>query len=439
MRRLLSTVTGRLTGAVSLAWLISAASAAPATPDPLTYIVLVTGTELLQGAYADAHIPFITRQLRPLGADCVGALIVGDQARDLKTALGYAMTQVPLVLVTGGLGPTPNDITREVISEVTGIPLREHPRALAEMARRFSQPQDQLRPNLRRQTLVPVRGDYLENSQGTAVGLVFEHSPALIIALPGPPRELQPMVMNQVVPFLSRRYGTREPGASLTLRFVGLGQSVIDQTLKDRAVLDPDMMVSSQFEGGRVDFTFTLPGHGPSDVARLNALEAKIRRHLGDAIYSNDNSSLEDRVVEQFLARKQTLAVVEVGTGGQLAAGLGAASRAPQVLVGAYSAPTCDTVASLFHISPARWRRLTSDEARVRYLARAAMRLTHGSQVLVLYRSVPSPGAKPVTWFALGGSADRLKPQPLSLQETGEISRSRMLTQILDMIRKQLP
>ena len=120
---------------------------------------------------------------------------------------------------------------------------------------------------------MPVQGTYLKNANGTAVGLVFETPDRVIVALPGPPRELQPMVRDELVPYLSRRFGTRPPGASLTLRFVGLGQSQIDQTLKDHVPLPADITTSSQFEGGRVDFTFSLPGDTPEDRARAPGAE----------------------------------------------------------------------------------------------------------------------------------------------------------------------
>src|SRR3954468_9207532 len=102
-----------------------AESAAPgASPaKPLNYYIVVTGGELLEGVYPDAHTPFLTRALRPLGCQCLGSVIVDDNRADIQNALRFATNQAPLVIVTGGLGPTPNDITRETLAEFTGIPL----------------------------------------------------------------------------------------------------------------------------------------------------------------------------------------------------------------------------------------------------------------------------------------------------------------------------
>jgi molybdopterin-biosynthesis enzyme MoeA-like protein len=118
------------------------------------YTIIVTGHELLTGVYPDGHTHFLTRSLRPLGLRCVGSMSVDDESADIKQALQFACGRSKLVIVTGGLGPTDSDITREVLSEYTGIPLQEHPDVLQGMEQRFSTPRDKLRANLRRQTRV---------------------------------------------------------------------------------------------------------------------------------------------------------------------------------------------------------------------------------------------------------------------------------------------
>ncbi len=329
---------------------------------PTRYMIVVTGGELLSGVYPDGHTYFITQTLRPLGLQCVGSMSVDDKRDDLKEALRYAAGKAPLVIVTGGLGPTPNDVTREVLADFTSIPLKEHPDVLQKMAQRFGGPPDRLRANLRRQTQVPTSGTYLKNANGTAVGLVFEKAETVIVALPGPPRELQTMVRDEMVPYLSRRFGTRLPGHSVKLRFVGLGQSQIDQTLKEHVPLAPDIMVSSQFEGGRVDFTFSLPDDTPRDRARLEELKGKIMKHLGESVYTDDETTLEECVVKLLETRGETLALAEAGSGGSLAAALSSADASKDVLAGAYFAPTVEKLRRLLGVSDDP--RETSDEPR---------------------------------------------------------------------------
>jgi len=402
------------------------------------YTIVVTGGELLSGAYPDGHTYFLTQTLRPLGLRCVGSMCVDDKQADLKEALSFATDKAALVIVTGGLGPTDNDITREALSDFTGIALKENPDVLQEMARRFHVSPAQLRPNLRRQTQVPTRGTYFKNTEGTAVGLVFELADIVIVALPGPPRELQAMVHDELVPYLSRRFGTRLPGCSLTLRFVGIGQSQIDQTLRDYVPLAPDITVSSQFQGGRVDFTFSLPNDTPRDRARLQELKDTIMKHLGEYVYADDETTLEEHVVKLLEARGATLALAEVGSGGSLAKALSSADGAHRVLGGAYIAPTMEKLRRLLHVRDEHWTSSTSRGQRIERLAAAAADAT-GSQWAVavgdVWRDEGGAGYVQVAFKLPDG---RLESQQVRLRGNGELARLRLSTQLQDQLRRRL-
>ena len=320
------------------------------TAPRIDYTIIVTGAELLTGVYADGHTQFITRSLLPLGLHCVGSISVDDKAEDIERALQYAAKQSQLIIVTGGLGPTDNDITREVLSDFTGLSLSEHPEVLAHMERRFRTPADRLLSNLRRQARVPVQGTYLDNTTGTAVGLVFEWNKKTVVALPGPPRELQPMVEGPLKLYLANRYGVRATGCSLTLRFVGLGQSRIDQTLEDHIHLPDEMTLASQFTDGRVDFTFSLPDDSPESRALLSKLKKDLQTHLGDFIYATDNAtSLEQCVVELLSNRRETLSVAEIGSGGSVVAAISSAGQQPpSVLDAGYVASSSPRLLAMF-------------------------------------------------------------------------------------------
>ncbi|MFZ2149147.1 MAG: molybdopterin-binding protein [Sedimentisphaerales bacterium] len=423
-------------------------------------MIVVTGGELLSGIYADGHTHFLTRTLRPLGLQCVGSMSVDDKPADIKEALRYAMDKAALVIVTGGLGPTDDDITRETLSDFTGIALKENPEVLQDMARRFGVLPAQLRPNLRRQTQVPARGTYFKNPEGTAVGLVFEPNETVIVALPGPPRELQAMVSDELVPYLSRRFGTRLPGCSLTLRFVGLGQSQIDQTLRDHVPLASGITVSSQFQGSRVDFTFSLPDDTQRDRARLQELKHRITEHLGEYIYADGETSLEEHVLKLLEARGATLVLAEVGSGGSLAAALSNTEGARRVLAGAYVAPTMEQLRRLLHVSDEHWTGITSRGQRIEQLATAAADAT-GSQWAVAVgeawrdESRPSETGRdepsPSKWTEGRGESGagyvdvafklpsgRLESQQVRFRGAGELAGSRLSTQLLDQLRRRL-
>ncbi len=425
---------------LSLVTLICGASAlaerAPGSGEskPLDYVIVVTGGELLEGVYPDGHTHYITRTLRPLGCRCVGSMTVDDHREEIQRALRIATNQAPLIIVTGGLGPTPNDITRETLADFTGIKLQEHPDVLADMERRFKQSRDQLRPNLRRQTQVPVRGGYLKNAAGTAVGLIFEDGGPVIVALPGPPKELQPMVRNELVPYLQRHFGVRTFGCSLTLRFVGVGQSQIDQAIKDHIAIAPDVTITSLFEGSRVDFTFSLPGHTADDCARLQRLESSIREHLGDSIYANDGSSLEEVVVRQLLACCETLVLAEVGSGGHLAAALDDVAGSDRLVAGAFVAPTTETLARLLQMPAGELGK--GGPATAQALAAAAVRLARCKSALAVGPVESDQQSAKHVWVAFKSPDDRWQTQRMMIQDSSEISRSRLTTQVVDWVRR---
>ncbi|MBN2132399.1 MAG: CinA family protein [Sedimentisphaerales bacterium] len=423
-------------------WLVALLLASPPpaavnASEPATratrYTIVVTGSELLSGVYADGHTYFLTRTLRPLGLHCVGAMCVDDNRSDLKEALRFAAGKAPLVIVTGGLGPTDNDITREALSDFTGIPLAEHPDVLKRMAQRFNTEPGRLRANLRRQTRVPTRGSYLENRRGTAVGLVFETPQTAIVALPGPPAELQPMVRDELVPYLSRRFGTRLPGCSLTLRFVGLGQSEIDQRLKDHVALPPDVITSSQFAGGRVDFTFTLPDDTPQNRTRLAQLQREIMKHLGEHIYATGDVSLEQTVGRLLAQREAMLALVEVGSGGTLAATLSAAEEARPLLGGAYVAPTTEKLRRLLGVTSG-----ASDRQDVEVLAEAAAKAAATPWAVAVGPIVRDANRAAYVNVAFRSSDGRLETREISVRGSGEMAQSILTTQLLDQLRRRL-
>jgi nicotinamide-nucleotide amidase len=363
---------------------------------------------------------------------------VDDRAADIHEALRFATGRAPVVIVTGGLGPTENDVTRETLSEFTAIPLREHPEVIEQMERRFGRSRDQLRANLRRQTQVPTRGTYLDNSQGSAVGLVFQTDRSVIVALPGPPRELQPMVRDQLIPYLSRRFGTRLPGRSITLRFVGIGQSQIDETIQQHVPMPADVAVSSQFEGGRVDFTFTLPHDTPSDRARLQELSKQILSHLGDYAYGEGDTTLEDCVVQMLLARGATIALAESGSGGCLAAALSSAKDSRRVLAGAFVAPTDEQLRRLLQVPDDRWDRAPSAAERAELVAAAVAEKAKSSWAIAVGQPQLDEGSSTRAPVVFGRPDGPMDHRAIPLGGDRLTVPSRWTTQVLDQLRRSL-
>jgi nicotinamide-nucleotide amidase len=246
------------------------------------------------------------------------------------------------------------------------------------------------------------------------------------------------MVRDELVPYLTRRFGTRSPGCALTLRFVGVGQSQIDQTLKEHVPLDRDIILNSVFEASRVDFTFSLPIDSAEDRVRLRQLEEKILRHLGEFVYADDGSSLEDVVVAALRGRGATLAVVEIGSGGALAASLNLAKNASEVVKAALVASSEAQAKGLVRSEAAACDEESSEAATLKALAGAIQALAGANAAVVVGEVKPgSAGAGSIEVFSrLNGLSGEVRR--LSVRGSDSASRSALTTQILDHLRRQL-
>lgn len=400
--------------------------------EPTRYVIILIGTELLEGTHQDAHTQYITRTLGPLGCRCMAAMAIGDEKEQLLDALQYAYEHADFIITTGGLGPTDDDITRQTLSEFTGIPLKEDPEVVAFMKRRFNT--EQLRENLLRQTRVPERGTYLNNANGTAVGLVFDKGEKPIVALPGPPRELQPMVSNELLPLLEKRFGIHKIGSTVYLRFAGIGESNIDQVLHEKMDLPKEIIIAALFEHNRVDFRFSLPGNSPADYEMLNEVKEELKRHLGDYVYSEGHETLEDIVLNEIDNRKGQLTTAEVGSGGIIAASLNASENAHRIFLGGYVAPSNAIMLDMLEMEDEG----LEGEALAKKLAEGAAKLSETQWALAVTEAVQEENSNRMVWVALGNRSEGFITAKIGMRGQGESMRSRFVTEVLERFRKQL-
>lgn len=418
----------------------SARAANPADPDvPTPYMVILTGGELLSGIYADSHLQYITRTLEPLGCQCAGALVTGDIQKDLHDALHYAAERVNLIIVTGGLGPTDADVTRPTLSEFTGIPLAENQEALQTLLRRFNVTADRLRDNLRRQTLTPTQGTFLPNPEGTAVGLVFDNGKQVVVALPGPPRELQPMVKNQLIPFLAKRFGIHTIGSSLTMRFVGIGESNIDEVLHKNMKLPENLIISFQFDLSRVDLSFGFSGNTPEDRAVLKDLENQLLTHIGEYLYSDTGVTLEDHVIDLLEERNLTLVTAEVGSGGALAASLNHAEGAKRIYTGGYVAPSARDMAEILRFDPGLAAEDPEYEKNMTLAIARRLCENNGNQWSVAISQIlEGEGGNRFVWMVYGSPKAEFAVESVGMRDSGKTAQARLVDRALDLLRRQL-
>jgi nicotinamide-nucleotide amidase len=319
---------------------------------PPKAIIIASGSELLAGLHTDTNTQFLAQSLRRIGIGVVRTLIVGDAYNDLVDTFSYALDRAQVVVVSGGLGPTVDDLTREALSEATGIEMVESPYALAEIRERFRSLNREMSENNRRQALVPVSGMYFSNPNGTAPGLVFDAGERLAIALPGPPREMRPMVENYVIPFLEQRYPGLPRESSVMVRFVGSGESDIDQILREKVPFDPRIRVSLLARLGLVDLTLYCPTSEKEDLNLLEESRNRVLEVLGDYAYATELVDLSEVVGLQLRKRGETLATAESCTGGLIGASITAIPGSSRYYLGGFVTYSNESKVSQLGVRP---------------------------------------------------------------------------------------
>jgi nicotinamide-nucleotide amidase len=281
-------------------------------------VVLNTGTELLLGDVQDAHLAFIARAILPLGLRINERRTVPDSPA-IRDSLSELFRRSEILFVTGGLGPTSDDITREIVADLLGLELRRDAELLASLKQRLAERAIKWTSSIARQAELPVGAQVLPNEYGSASGLYLKTNinPVIpsphVFVLPGPPRELQPMFHESVMPFL--RSIVQVPGSieRRLYKIACLGESTIEQAIGDKVLAIPGIELGYCARPGEVDVRIV----GESDV--VSRADVIIKNELGLSIFSANDETLEEVLVKLLSDRKETLAIAESCTGGLLA------------------------------------------------------------------------------------------------------------------------
>ena len=285
--------------------------------------VVAIGTELLLGVIVDSNSSWIGEQLALAGIDSHFQVKVGDNFGRMEAAIRQALERSDAVICCGGLGPTQDDITREVIAKVMGVAVRRDEAIAAKIRAMFESRGRTMSANNLRQADIPVGASPIAQMPGTAPGLVCPVGDKIIYAVPGVPREMKEMVTGTVLPDLRRRSGQSAVIRSRTLRTWGLSESGIDEMLTARmAELDklgnPTIAFNaSGIEGIKVRVTAKCDDEATA-FELLDTEEKIIRGVLGDAVFGLDEQAMEDVVLGLLRARGLTLSAHETITGGIL-------------------------------------------------------------------------------------------------------------------------
>lgn len=298
-------------------------------------VVINTGTEILLGDVLNTHLTFIAREVFPLRLRVERQISVPDGSA-IRDALEENFERADLIFVTGGLGPTTDDITREITAELLGLELVPDPELEISITQRLLTRGIRLTDRILRQAQVPRGAEVLPNENGSAPGLYLaanlnaaSASPHLFL-LPGPPRELQPMFIQSVLPILRRVVRQTEAFACWSYRIVGIGESYVEEAVGVQLLALPGLELGYCARMGEVDLRLI------GSPAVLKEADLIVRSKLAASIFSTSSENLETVIVKQLAEQSATLAVAESCTGGYLAHRLTNVPGASNVFLAGY-------------------------------------------------------------------------------------------------------
>jgi nicotinamide-nucleotide amidase len=321
-------------------------------------VVINTGTELLLGDVLNTHLNFIAREIFPLGLRIERQITVPD-GEAIREAITESLGRADIIFITGGLGPTTDDITREITADLLGLKLHHNPAILRAIEERAARRGFRLTDRVARQADVPEGATVLPNEHGSAPGLYLaadrtKKRPHFFL-LPGPPRELHPMFRASVLPILREIVPAASAIGRRMFRIAGMGESLVEEAVGARLLELPGLELGYCARPGEMDLR--LVGEAPV----LDQAEQIVREKLGPAIFSADGSDLEEAVVKLLTERKQTLAVAESCTGGYLVHRITNVPGASAVLLAGYVTYSNEAKAAMLGIEP----RLLSEHGAV--------------------------------------------------------------------------
>ncbi len=284
--------------------------------------LIAVGTELLLGRIANTDAQYLSRQLSALGIDVYHHITVGDNPARLREALAEALSRSDLVITSGGLGPTMDDLTKETVAEYFGVPLELHQESMDRLQDYFRRTNRPMTDNNKKQALMPVGCVVLRNERGTAPGCILEREGKAVMILPGPPRELIHMFEHAALPWLQAR--STDVMASRWLKVVAVGESRVEDMLKPLMEAQTNPTLALYASPGIVLVRITAKcARGADPLALIAPVAERVREILGpDAVFGEGDDTLESVTVAALRRRGWKVAVAESCTGGLVAAQL---------------------------------------------------------------------------------------------------------------------
>jgi nicotinamide-nucleotide amidase len=280
--------------------------------------IIAIGSELLLGQIIDTNSSYIAKCLAANGIELVKTTTVGDELHRMKEAIGEAINRSQIVITTGGLGPTEDDLTREAIAQVAQRPLVFQPHLMEQIEALFKRRGFRMAENNRKQAYIPEGAIPIENPKGTAPGFIVEGSYWMTISVPGVPSEMEYLMEHAVIPYLRKRFNLQHQVIQYkVLRACGLGESAIGLQIKDLMRESQNPSVGTLASVGDIKIRITAKADNHEEASMwIQKMEQEIRNRLGILIYGVDNETLHGNIAKELERLSLTLSVVETFTGG---------------------------------------------------------------------------------------------------------------------------
>lgn len=280
--------------------------------------IIAVGTEILLGDIVNTNAQYIARRLADIGINVYYQTAVGDNPDRVREAYKLAFSRADMVITTGGLGPTKDDLTKEAGAEYFNRKMYLHEPSYELLVQFFKKRDMTVSESNRKQALMPENSIVLPNDHGTAPGCIIEDADKVLVMMPGPPREMKPMFENHVIPYL-KKY---EKGVLLSkvLRICGIGESAMAEKIDDIIEGQTNPTVAPYAKEGEVTLRITARAEDASEAEKIiEPVETEIRNRLGEDIYGTGEKPLEYVLAEKIIKKNLTIATAESCTGGLLA------------------------------------------------------------------------------------------------------------------------
>lgn len=279
--------------------------------------IVCIGTELLLGQIVDTNSTFLAERLAAIGVDLYHKTVVGDNIKRIEDVLRQALARADIVITSGGLGPTEDDCTKEAISNITSSPLEFDEESLERIREIFSSRSVEMPKNNEVQAMFPKGSKIFPNTRGTAPGFALEFNGKTIISLPGPPRELKPMVDEEAIPYICSKLKSPAIIKSKVLKIVGISESKLSEILRDIFMSSSNPTLA--YLAGEKGITLRITAKGKdgeeTDVL-ISKMEVQIRERIDKLIFGINDDTLESVIGRMLREKGLTLAVAESCTGG---------------------------------------------------------------------------------------------------------------------------